>query len=265
MMGGEPIRIAMWSGPRNISTAMMRSFEARGDTAVVDEPFYAAYLAKTGLNHPMRDEVIASQPSDWREVVNALLGEVPDGKPICYQKHMTHHMHGAFGLDWIGRMRNAFLIRDPREVLASYILKRDEVTLADIGVVQQRELFEREAERLGVAPPVIEGASVLADPARALSRLCGALGIPYTSAMLTWPAGRRSSDGVWAPAWYEAVERSTCFGPPPARREIQLPGHLEEIAQEAMPHYQVLAAHRLVDAPPAAVDQSLRLHSITVK
>jgi hypothetical protein len=244
-MSREPIRIAMWSGPRNISTAMMRSFEARGDTAVVDEPFYAAYLAKTGLNHPMRGEVIASQPNDWRDVVNALQGEVPDDKPICYQKHMTHHMHGEFGLDWIGGMRNAFLIRDPREVLASYILKRDEVTLADIGVVQQRELFEREADRLGVAPPVIEGASVLADPARALSRLCEALGIAYTGAMLSWPQGRRSTDGVWAPAWYETVERSTCFGPPPARREIRLSGHLEEIAEQAMPHYQVLAAHRL--------------------
>jgi hypothetical protein len=163
---------------------------------------------------------------------------------------MTHHMHGEFGLDWTGRMRNAFLIRDPRDVLASYILKRDEVTLADIGVVRQHELFEREADRLGTAPPVIEGVSVVADPARALSKLCGALGIAYTDAMLSWPPGRRSTDGVWAPAWYEAVERSTCFGPPPAQREIRLPGPLAKIAEQAMPHYRALAAHRLGDAIP---------------
>ncbi len=120
-MSAEPIRIAMWSGPRNISTAMMRSFGARADTAVVDEPFYAAYLAKSGQQHPMRAEVLASQPQDWREVVAQLLGPVPDGQPILYQKHMTHHMLPEFGRDWIGRLRNAFLIRDPEAVLASYV------------------------------------------------------------------------------------------------------------------------------------------------
>jgi hypothetical protein len=245
-MTPEPVRIAMWSGPRNISTAMMRSFGARPDTAVVDEPFYAAYLVATGLNHPMRDEVVASQPNDWREVVGDLLGPVPEGKQVFYQKHMTHHMHPGFGRDWIGRMSNAFLIRDPREVLASYVLKRDEVTLADIGIVQQRELFEREADRLGVAPPVVECSMVLANPESTLTRLCEALGIPYTNAMLSWPAGPRSTDGVWAPAWYEAVERSTCFAQPSAeRREIDLPDQLESIAAQALPHYQFLAAHRL--------------------
>jgi hypothetical protein len=246
-MNSEPVRIAMWSGPRNISTAMMRSFGARHDTAVIDEPFYAAYLVATGIIHPMREEVIASQPNDCREVVEQLLGSVPDGRAIWYQKHMTHHMIEGFGREWIGQVRNAFLIRDPREVLASYVLQRNEVTLADIGIVQQRELFEREADRLGVAPPVVEGAAVLANPARTLSRLCEALGIAYTDEMLSWPAGRRSTDGVWAPAWYEAVERSTCFAPPtPTQaREAQLPPDLERIAEEAQPHFAALAAHRL--------------------
>jgi hypothetical protein len=153
----EPVRIAMWSGPRNISTAMMRSFENRDDTAVIDEPFYAAYLAATGVDHPMRQEVLASQPNDWREVVEGVLGDAPDNKPLFYQKHMTHHMLPEFGRDWIAQCRNAFLIRAPEEVLASYTQKRADVTLADIGFMQQRELFEREADRLGRAPPVIEG------------------------------------------------------------------------------------------------------------
>jgi hypothetical protein len=244
-MASEPIRIAMWSGPRNISTAMMRSFGSRADTAVVDEPFYAAYLASTGIIHPMNAVVLASQPNDWREVVTSLLGAVPDGKAIFYQKHMTHHMLPEFGRDWIGRMRNAFLIRDPAAVLASYVRKRGEVNLADIGIVQQRELFDREAQRLGTAPPVVEGLDVLADPARVLARLCAALGIEYTDAMLSWPPGRRATDGVWAPAWYDGVEQSTGFEAPPAQVEGSLPDHLRRIADQARPHYEAMAGFSL--------------------
>jgi hypothetical protein len=235
----------MWSGPRNISTALMRSFGARPDTAVVDEPFYAAYLAGSGSLHPMREEVLASQPNDWRRVVAALLGPVPGGKPIFYQKLMTHHMLESFGRDWIASMRNAFLIRDPAAVLASYAQKRTEVALTDIGICQQRQLFEREADRLGTAPPVIEGADVLADPARTLQRLCAALDIPYTNDMLSWPAGRRDTDGVWAPAWYESVERTTGFASPSAPTATRLPDALRRIADLAQPHYAVMAAHRL--------------------
>ena len=245
-MQEPPIRIAMWSGPRNISTAMMRSFGARADTAVIDEPFYAAYLVQTGLVHPMRDEVIASQPNDWRDVVTALLGPVPGAKPVWYQKHMTHHMIPAFGRDWLAQVRNAFLIRDPAAVLASYVVKRGEVTLADIGIVQQRELFEQEADRLGRAPPTVEGADVLADPERVLAGLCAALGIAYTDAMLHWPAGRRGSDGVWAPAWYDAVERSTGFEKPAPRAAATLSGELQRLADAARPHYEMLARHKLV-------------------
>jgi hypothetical protein len=235
----------MWSGPRNISTALMRSFGARPDTAVVDEPFYAAYLVQTGLDHPLRDAVIASQPNDWREVVAGLLGPVPDGKPVCYQKHMTHHMVPAFGRAWLAQVRNAFLVRDPAAVLASYAAKRGDVTLADIGIVQQRELFEQEADRLGRAPPVVEGVDILAAPARTLARLCAALGLAYDGAMLHWPAGRRESDGVWAPAWYDAVERSTGFEAPTSRPSLQLGSALQRIADAARPHYEALAGHKL--------------------
>ena len=240
------VRIAMWSGPRNISTAMMRSFENRSDTVVVDEPFYAAFLAETGADHPMRDEVLASQPTRWRDVANALSGPTPTGAAIWYQKHMTHHMLPDFGLDWANDCRNAFLIRAPEAVLASYTLKRENVTLADIGVERQRELFERECDRIGAAPPVIDSADVLADPRAILGKLCAAIGIEFSDRMLNWPAGKRESDGVWAPVWYEAVERSTEFGPPRAPAEMKNVGdNLRRIADAARPHYERLAAFRL--------------------
>lgn len=236
------VRIAMWSGPRNISTAMMRSFENRSDCFVVDEPFYAAYLATTGLRHPMRAEVLASQSQDWRAVV-AYLDSL--GGPIVYEKHMTHHMTSGVGLAWMSERANAFLIRDPAEVLASYAVKRSEVTLEDIGVVRQRELFEREAGRLGRAPPVVVGADVLSAPEAALRALCRALEIAFEPTMLSWPSGRRATDGVWAPAWYDAVERSTGFAAPDPRERAPLPDELQRLADLARPHYEALERHRL--------------------
>ena len=243
MAQGPTVRIAMWSGPRNISTAMMRSFENRPDCAVVDEPFYAAYLAETGLQHPMRAEVLASQPQDWRKVAEGLAHDEPAA--VFYQKHMTHHMLPGFGLEWMAACRHAFLIRDPAAVLASYVKARAEVTLEDIGVVRQRELFDREAGRLGRAPPVVEGADVLADPRGVLGRLCAALGVPFREEMLSWPAGPRASDGVWAPAWYAAVERSTGFAAPERPDAAPLSDDLKRIADLARPHYEALARHRI--------------------
>jgi hypothetical protein len=242
----EPIRIAMWSGPRNISTAMMRSFENRPDSAVIDEPFYAAFLKATGIDHPMREESMASQPTDPNVVVEQILGPVPGGRPIWYQKHMTHHMVGGFPMDWVAKMRNAFLIRAPEDVLLSYVQKREAVTLDDIGFVSQRELFERESERLSKAPPVVHGEDVLADPRGTLSMLCAALGIPFSENMLAWPAGKRATDGAWAPVWYASVERSTGFVAPrtPATRD-KLPSHLQRIADAARPHYEKMLAFKL--------------------
>jgi hypothetical protein len=240
------VRIAMWSGPRNISTAMMRSFDARTDCAVTDEPFYAAYLAATGLIHPMRDEVIASQPTDWRLVADSLVGPAPEGKPIWYQKHMSHHLLPQFGREWSDRFVNAFLIRAPAAVLASYAHKRDDFTLEEIGLPAQAELFDHTADRLGRAPPVVESQDVLADPRGMLTSLCEACGIAFDEAMLSWAPGRRASDGVWAPAWYQTLERSSGFAAPGREVDLDdLPEALKPVAEAAWPIYERLARHKL--------------------
>ena len=245
----SPVRIAMWSGPRNLSTALMRAFENRSDTCVIDEPFYAAYLAQTGADHPMREAVLAAQPRDWREVVQTLLGPVDEA--VFYQKHMTHHMLPCIGRDWMARVKNAFLIRAPAEVLRSYSARRDSVTLEDIGFPQQAELFDAVCDRTGCSPPVIDAADVLADPATTLAALCAALGIPFTPHMLRWPAGRRVSDGVWAPAWYASVEQSNGFAPPsPPVSIADLDASLRPIAEAAEPIYQRLSAFRVKPHAP---------------
>ena len=242
----KPTRIAMWSGPRNISTAMMRAFGNRADCAVADEPFYAAYLTATGLIHPLHEEVIRSQPTDWQAVADAMLGPVPGGKPVWYQKHMTHHMVAGFGREWIEACVNVFLIRKPEAVLASYHRVREDFTLDEIGLPTQVELFFRAGDRLGHTPPVVEGRDVLADPEGVLRQLCAACGVGFDPAMLSWEPGRRPTDGVWAPAWYASVEQSTSFSearPEPGFED--LPDNLKRLAERARPLYETLAAHRL--------------------
>ena len=243
-----PLRIAMWSGPRNISTAMMRAWENRPDTTVVDEPFYACYLQATGLDHPGRDEVIASQPSDWREVVAGLTGPLPGGIEVQYQKHMTHHMLPGIGRDWLDEVSNCFLVRTPTEVVASYAETRKAPTLEDLGFPQQAELFEQVCDRLGHAPPVLDTSDVLRDPAAMLAALCESVGIAFDARMLSWPAGPRSTDGVWAKHWYHAVERSTGFNPLRAHSK-PVPAALAPLVDAARPIYERLAAHRLQPEP----------------
>lgn len=238
-------RIAMWSGPRNISTAMMRSFENRPDAIVWDEPFYAAYLDMTGLDHPMREAVIADGETEWRKVVDRITGPVPDGTRLFYQKHMTHHMLPEIDRSWLSSVVNCFLIRTPESVLASYAAKRSDVTLRDIGFVEQAELFDAIADETGTAPPVIDADDVLADPRGMLSALCERCAIPFTDDMLSWPEGRRDSDGVWATHWYGAVERSTGFAPPVTRPPVVLGDALRSIADQARPYYDRLHQSRL--------------------
>jgi hypothetical protein len=231
-------RVAMWSGPRNVSTALMRSFGARADTLVVDEPLYAYYLAATGIDHPGRADVLASQPNRWQDVATALTGPLPAGVAVHYQKHMAHHLLPEVGRDWLAGFAHAYLIRDPAHVVASYAKVRGAPTLADLGYVQQVELFRTRGG------PVVDAADLLHDPPGVLSRLCAALGIGYDPAMLSWAPGRRDTDGVWAPHWYAAVEASTKFGPytPPSG---PVPDRLAPLVEAAQPYYDELHAQRV--------------------
>jgi len=232
------VRIAMWCGPRTVSTALMRAFGSRADCVVDDEPLYAAYLAATGLDHPGRAEILASQPTAWSEAVDRLARPLPAGRTVHYQKHMAHHLLPEVGRGWLAGVRNAFLIRDPAHVVASYAKVRGTPTLADLGYPQQVEIFRARGG------PVVDSADLLRDPPAVLRRLCAALGIGYDAAMLTWPPGRRDTDGVWAPYWYGAVEASTGFAP---YRDIpaDVPDRLRHLVDEAQPYYAELARHKL--------------------
>ncbi|MGI8704243.1 MAG: HAD family hydrolase [Sphingomicrobium sp.] len=238
------LRIAMWSGPRNLSTAMMRSFGSRADTYVSDEPFYGCFLKDTGADHPMRDEVVASMDCDWGRVMKTLLGDPPDGSPIWYQKHMWHMMVGPIGYEDFAGFAHAFLIREPERMIASYLRKRESARFEDFGLERQSEFFEREADRLGKAPPVVDSNDILDNPQSVLSKLCGALGIKWDPAMLSWAPGRRPTDGIWAAHWYGAVEKSTGFGSPDTG-PVDLPPDAQRLAERCLPYYERLAAHRI--------------------
>ncbi len=243
-----PLRIAMWSGPRNISTAMMRAWENRDDTTVIDEPFYAHYLKATGVNHPVREEVLASQSTDAAQVAAMLTGPVPGGKPIWYQKHMTQHMLPDMRLDWLDQVTNCFLIRDPEAVVASFTIQRPDAAAWELGFEQQARLFDHVCDKLGHAPPVIDATDVLRDPRGMLGALCARLAVPFSERMLSWPPGPRASDGVWAPHWYAAVERSTGFAPH-RPCDIKLSDSQQRLADACRSHYERLVTHRLQILP----------------
>jgi hypothetical protein len=235
----------MWSGPRNISTAMMRSWENRPDCTVVDEPFYACYLRESGLQHPCREEILKAQ-SDKRDVVISQLTDTGPESGYFYQKHMTHHMPEGMDMSWCRHMQHCFLIRDPAEVIASYLQKMPDVSEQAIGIVRQRALFDELADLTGVRPLVIASNDVLRNPGAVLAQLCRRLGIEYLpEQMLHWPPGPRQSDGVWAPHWYQNVEQSTGFAPY-VERQVSLPAAHRELALNMQPHYAALARYRLL-------------------
>jgi hypothetical protein len=234
----------MWSGPRNLSTAMMRSFGSRADTFVSDEPFYGCFLKSSGADHPMREEVICVMDCDWSSVMATLRDEPGDGSPIWYQKQMWHHMTGPIGYEDFEGFTHAFLIREPERMIASYLRKRDTAEFEGFGLDRQAEFFAREADRLGQAPPVIDAHDVLADPGGVLSKLCKALGIPWDPAMLSWAPGQRETDGPWAPHWYGAVEASAGFGPPETEA-ADLSEECQKLAERCQPYYERLAKYRI--------------------
>ncbi len=240
------MRIAMWSGPRNLSTAMMYSFASRADMAVMDEPFYAAYLAQTGLEHPMRDEILAAQPTDPVEVVARITTPVA---LHSYQKHMCHHMLPGFPCDWMEGFTNIFLIRHPARVIASYAAKREQPTLADIGFTRQAEMFD-ELRAAGQVPVVIDSHDIRQDPEAMLRALCAEIGLTWDAAMLSWPAGGIAEDGVWAKHWYGAVWRSTGFAGPEGPLP-EVPAELAGVERGAMEAYEHLKRFRIRPWPPA--------------
>ena len=240
----QVIRIAMWSGPRNISTALMRAWGNRADTAVVDEPFYAFYLQATGKQHPGADEVIASAETNWRKVVARLTSGAPNEKRIFYQKQMTHHLLPEVDREWLLSLTNCFLIRDPAEVIISYTRKNDDPTLEDLGFAQQAEIFEWVRARQETVPPVIDARDVLQKPERMLRLLCEAIGVEFDKAMLSWPPGLRDTDGVWAKYWYGEVAGSTSFQPCRPKNE-PVPERFRDIHVRCRECYERLYKYRL--------------------
>jgi len=238
-------KIAMWSGPRNLSTAMMYSFAARTDTTVVDEPYYAAYLAATKIIHPMHEQIIAEGESDPVKIAHLCRGDNPQQKPIFYQKQMTKHMIPEFDRDWIDDVCNVFLIREPARVIASYHVKHEDPELADIGVKEQLEIFDRVCQKTGQAALVIDSADILDAPEKMLRALCHSLDIEFQPSMLNWKTGPRSYDGVWAPHWYKSVWQSTGFGSP-SKNEAQVPAHLLQLLDDANVYFEQIQKYKLL-------------------
>jgi Sulfotransferase domain len=235
----------MWSGPRTVSTALMRSFSNRPDTVVADEPLYAYYLAATGLAHPGREEILASQPHRWRDVLRELAGRpLPSGTSVLYAKHMTHHLLPEVDRRALAPFRHAYLIREPGDLLASYAQVRSAPEFDDLGIWQQASIFQ------SFPGPVVDSRDLLEDPGRMLRALCDALGLAFTPAMLSWPAGPRDTDGVWGRYWYASVWRSTGFAPY-RPRAAPLPPQLAALAQRCRPHYERMHACRLAPARQA--------------
>ena len=236
--------IAMWSGPRNLSTAVMRAFENRNDTEVLDEPFYAHYLSATGLDHPGKDMIIDSQSTDWNEVVDMCTNSDLQERPIWYQKHMAQHNLQGFDISWVKDVTNCLLIRDPKYVIASYGKKFSIEDERLLGYIQQTEIIEFLEKENGMVPPIIDADDILRDPEIMLKKLCQKIGIDFSLTMLSWPKGPRGSDGIWAPYWYEGVQESTEFQPY-AYREIILDDDLIDIYDNCIQYYDAIHKKRI--------------------
>jgi hypothetical protein len=236
------VKVAMWSGPRNISTAMMRSWENRTDCEVIDEPFYAYYLKQTQSPHPCFEEILASQSSSYDEVTKQLT-EIQTAQ-LQYQKHMTHHMLEGVDLRWTQHLQHCFLIRDPHEIVNSYTNSRGKCTVEDIGIIRQAQLYKQISAIIGQDIPVMDSNAVLSNPRLMITKMCEALSIEFEPNMLSWPQGSRKSDGVWAKHWYHSVEASCGFAKV-AAKPFELTQSQLEVVEQVMPYYHQLKVHTI--------------------
>ena len=238
------IRIAMWSGPRNISTAMMRAWESRSDTFVVDEPFYPYYLSKTDVDHPGRKEIIENGELDEGVVSNGLISDTKRDCSIYYQKHITHHLLPSVSREWMKEVVNCFLIRDPKDMIISYSKVHSDLNIHLLGLNEQHEIFEYVKEITGDIPPVIDAMDVLQNPREVLSKICDKIGVIFSEEMLSWSKGGRDTDGIWAKYWYKNVLNSTGFNTYKEKEE-NIPDKDTELYEECSKIYDSLYKHRI--------------------
>ncbi len=236
----DQIRIAMWSGPRNISTTMMRSFSSRSDTFVSDEPFYACYLQRTGLQHPGREEILRSCKRDYHSIINDITSQIPAGKKVWYQKHMAHHLEPGDSLDWTQGLMNCLLIRTPAEVISSFSKKNELNDESELGYLQQIQLYRYHNNEL----PVVDAQDILQDPSGILSNLCAKCGIPFEKGMLSWVEGPHPADGIWGKYWYDQLWSTTGFKPY-VQKEVTVPSALSTMVDRCMPLYEELYQARI--------------------
>ncbi len=237
------MNIFMWSGPRNISTALMRSFENRDDTQVIDEPFYAYYLHKTKKNHPMKNEIIKKYLINEEKIINLIMKKPEKDKKIYYQKHMTHHILDITQIDWIYNGVNCFLIRDPLEVINSYSKKNSLETSYDIGYPSLLKIFNK-LKLSNKETVVINSKDLLNSPKKVLKKLCNKINIDFDNKMINWPKGARSTDGIWSSVWYESVKKSSNFGKYVKNTE-PLPSKFKYIYDECLEIYNLINKYKI--------------------
>ena len=237
--------IAMWSGPRNISTALMRSFENRSDTVVLDEPFYAYFLKHTNLNHPGKEEIISTQECKWAKIVKKITGPVPQNKSIWYQKHMAQHNLEKYDISWIGKFKNCILIRDPKYVIPSYNKRYSFLHKNLLGYPQQLNIIRILEDTEGLTPPIFDASEILKNPRLALKKICNSIGISFSEKMLKWPKGKRKSDGVWSKYWYKNVESSSGFKPF-RKKNITIEKKMSALYKDCLLDYNSMYEKRVV-------------------
>ena len=235
----KPIRIAMWSGPRNISTTMMRSFSSRSDTYVTDEPFYAHYLKRTGVNHPGYEKILQSYKTDYHHIINNLINDIPCNRSVWYQKHMAHHLDPSDNLKWTNSFMNCLLIRDPNHVIASFLNKNDLKDVDELGYPQQLKLFQYHDNQI----PIVDAKDILLNPEGMLMRLCSLFDITFEEKMLSWDKGPHPQDGMWGKYWYDKLWKSKTFSLY-EERESMIDNKYKAILEKCILIYEELHQYR---------------------